>query len=202
MRHGQSENNVTRTISGHNATPLTDLGRLQAENLGSALRSINPSIDSVYSSDLARASETAEIICSMIGITEINYDERLREGNAGIFTGRRVIDLTVEEKKIFDNIIVDLDSRIPEGESANEQFQRTREVFLEIVETQSVDNTVLIVGHGGTLFHILYGTLKLIPYKLDEWFGNCQLQIIERIADDNSWKLTMFNNRSFADDPK
>jgi len=187
---------VTRTISGHSATPLTELGRVQAENLGNTLLGISPSIDCVYSSDLARASETAEIICRIIGINKIHYDARLREGNAGIFTGRRVIDLTVEEKKIFDNIIIDLDSRIPQGESANEQYQRTRDAFLEIIENQPEESTVLIVGHGGTLFHILYGVLELIPYKMDDWFGNCQLQIITRTSDDDPWKLTMFNNKT------
>ena len=196
VRHGQSENNVTRTISGHSATPLTELGRLQAENLGNTLLGMSSSIDFVYSSDLERASETTKLICKILGIEKIHYDARLREGNAGIFTGRCVDDLTLEEKKVFDNIIVDLDSRIPGGESTNEQYHRTREVFLEIVEAHTEESIILIVGHGGTLYHILNRELEVLPPKMDEWFGNCQLQILERTTSENPWKLTMFNNRS------
>ena len=186
---------MTRTISGHSATPLTELGREQAESLGKRLQGMDTTIDVVYSSDLERAAQTTKIMCSQLGIEEIHYDERLREGNAGIFTGRQVDTLTVEERAVFDNIIVDLDSRIPGGESANEQYHRTEQVFLEIIEKHPEESTILIVGHGGTLFHILYGTLELLPYKLDEWFGNCQLQVIERTSRDDPWTLTMFNNR-------
>jgi probable phosphoglycerate mutase len=186
---------VTRTISGHSATPLTELGREQAETLGKRLKGMDTTIDFVYSSDLERAAETSAIMCSQLGIEEIHYDERLREGNAGIFTGRQVDTLTEEERAIFDNIIVDLDSRIPGGESANEQYHRTKQVFLEIIEKHLEESTILIVGHGGTLFHILYGTLELIPFKMDEWFGNCQLQVLERTSAHTLWRLIMFNNR-------
>ncbi|NHI89791.1 MAG: hypothetical protein EAX87_09725 [Candidatus Thorarchaeota archaeon] len=34
VRHGQSEANVTKTISGHSETPLTELGQAQAEAIG------------------------------------------------------------------------------------------------------------------------------------------------------------------------
>ena len=196
VRHGQSEDNVTGTISGHNAAPLTELGRIQAANLGQTLLAMDSPIDIVYSSDLARASETASIICNVLGIQEIRYDDRLREGDAGIFTGRCVNDLTDDEKEIFDNIIVDLDSRIPGGESTNEQFSRTREAFLEIVKSHPEDTALLLVGHGGTLYHILIRTLELLPPKMNEWFGNCQLQVIERSSSDDPWKLTMFNSRA------
>ena len=56
--------------------------------------------NAVYSSDLARASETTAIICHELGIEEIFFDKRLREGNAGIFTGRCVYDLTTEENAL------------------------------------------------------------------------------------------------------
>ncbi|MFW9833803.1 MAG: histidine phosphatase family protein [Candidatus Thorarchaeota archaeon] len=34
VRHGQSEANVTKKISGHSETPLTELGQAQAEAIG------------------------------------------------------------------------------------------------------------------------------------------------------------------------
>ena len=185
VRHGQSEYNVTRTIAGHSSIPLTELCRMQAEELSEMIRGLDSRIDVAYSSDLQRASQTTSIICDRLGIEKINYDRRLREGDSGIFTGRCVDDLTVEEKRIFDLVIVDLDSRIPGGESANEQYLRTREAFLEIVHRHPEDTTILLVGHGGTLYHILKRTLDVLP-ETDEWFGNCQLQVVERNSHNDS----------------
>ncbi|MHA1944108.1 MAG: histidine phosphatase family protein [Candidatus Thorarchaeota archaeon] len=192
VRHGQSTDNVTRTISGH-GTPLTELGKAQAKSLGQKLLEMGIKFEAVYSSDMRRASETATIICNEIGIENIIIDKRLREGDAGIFTGKRYDDLTKDERDLFDSSLVNLDERIPGGESNNEQMMRTKEAFLEIVENHLEDSTILIVGHGGTLFHILKRTLDLLP-ETDEWFGNCMLNVLERDSHDSTWNLTMFNN--------
>ena len=98
VRHGQSEYNVTRTIAGHSSVPLTELSRMQAEELSDMILGLGSRIDVVYSSDLQRASETTSIICDRLGIEKIKYDKRLREGDSGIFTGSCIDDLTVEEK--------------------------------------------------------------------------------------------------------
>lgn len=192
IRHGQSVDNITGTISGPD-NPLSELGREQAKSIGQKLLDIGVEFDVVYSSTFQRASETARIICNELGIEEIIFDERLREGDAGIFTGRRFDDLTKEERAFFDSTLVNLDTRIPGGESNNEQMIRTKEAFLEIVKNHQENSTILIVGHGGTLFHILKRTLEVLP-DTDEWFGNCKLNIIERDSHNSAWRLTMFNN--------
>ena len=142
---------------------------------------------------MLRDSETATIICTEIGIEDIVYDKRLREGDAGVLTGKRFDDLTKEERDVFDSSLVNLDERIPGGESNNEQMMRTKEAFFEIVGSHPENSTILIVGHGGTLFHVLKRTLDILP-ETDEWFGNCMLNIIERDSNNSAWNLTMFNN--------
>jgi broad specificity phosphatase PhoE len=184
IRHGQSVDNVTRTISGPDA-PLSDLGRGQAKSIGRKLLEIGIEFDVVYSSTFQRAAETARIICNELRIEDIIFDKRLREGDAGILTGRRIGDLTKEEKAFFDSLLVNLDERIPGGESNNEQ--------IEIVENHPENSTILIVGHGGTLYHILKRTLDILP-DMDEWFGNCMLNILERDSHLSAWRLTMLNN--------
>ena len=192
IRHGQSVDNATGTISGPTA-PLSDLGRVQAKSIGQKLLEIGIGFDVVYSSTFQRASETARIICNELGIEVIIFDKRLREGDAGILTGRRFDDLTKEERSFFDSTLVNLDTRIPGGESNNEQMMRTKEAFLEIIENHPEESTILIVGHGGTLFHILKRTLDLLP-DMDEWFGNCMLNILERDSNNSAWNLAMLNN--------
>ncbi len=195
-RHGQSEDNVFKIISGHGAAPLTDLGREQAKSLGQKLLESRIKFDAVYSSDLKRAAETATIICNELGIKEINFDKRLREGDAGVFTGRLYADLTEEEQEFLDSLMrVDMDIKIPDGESNLDNTIRIKEIFFEIVEKNSENSTILIVGHGGTLYHLLIKVLDLLPSKLEEWFGHCMQNILERDSQDDAWKVTMFNNK-------
>jgi probable phosphoglycerate mutase len=193
VRHGQSEANITRTIAGHRPTPLSDFGKEQAQELGQMLSESQIKFDAVHSSDLIRASQTTEIMCRVLGISDIIYDKRLREGEAGYFTGKRFDELTDEEQSTFHNLIVDLDSKAHDGESTNEQMERTREAFLEIVNNHPEDSTILLVGHGGTLYHILRNTLNVLPER-DEWFGNCKLNVIERQFPESDWKLTILDN--------
>ena len=193
VRHGQSEDNITRTIAGHRPTPLSSLGEVQAQILGKKFLELNLQFEAVYSSDLKRAVQTTEIICDELGISDIIYDRRLREGEAGNFTGKRFDELTDEEQATFHDLIVDLDSKAHDGESTNEQMERTREAFLEIVNNHPEDSTILLVGHGGTLYHILRNTLDILPER-EEWFGNCKLNVIERQSPESDWRLTILDN--------
>ncbi|MHA1462450.1 MAG: histidine phosphatase family protein [Candidatus Heimdallarchaeota archaeon] len=199
VRHGQSEDNINKVMSGHRATPLTDLGREQAQSLGQQILEKRIKFDVVYSSDLKRASETATIICNELGIENITFDKRLREGDAGDFTGRLSVDITKEEREYLDSTLVNLKEKIPGGESNYDMTVRIQEAFYEIVENHPEDSTILLVGHGGTLYHILVRILDLLPGKLDEWFGNCMLNILERDSKSDPWKITMFNNQKLQE---
>jgi len=196
VRHGQSEANLHRIIAGHGAYPLTDLGKEQAKSLGQEFSQKGIKFDAVYASDIVRASETAKIICSEIGFKNIIFDKRLREGDAGVFEGKDSDGLTEEESDFLDSTMrEDKDVKVPDGESNLDMTIRIKEAFLEIIENNQENSTILIVGHGGTLYHILIRVLNLLPEKLEEWFGSCKLNIIERESAEDSWKITMFNNK-------
>jgi len=195
VRHGQSEDNIQRIISGHNSTPLTKLGREQAKDLSQQLLQLGIKFDSVYSSDLKRAAETAEIVCKELGIKEINFDKRLRETDAGLFTNRHVESLSNEEKAFIDSLMAEhIDISTPEGESNIEHTLRTKDIFYEIVNKHPEDSTILLIGHGGTLFHILIRVLNVLTSNLENWFVNCAINILERNSQNTPWKITMLNN--------
>lgn len=196
VRHGQSEANVHRIIAGHGEYPLTDLGKEQAKSLGQEFLKKGIKFDAVYASDIVRASETVNIIGKEIGFKNITFDKRLREGAAGVFKGKYWDDLTEDESEFLDSTMrVDKDVKIPDGESNLDMTIRIKEAFLEIIENNQENSTILIVGHGGTLYHILIRVLNLLPEKLEEWFGSCMLNIIERKSAEDTWKITMFNNK-------
>ncbi|MBX6395401.1 MAG: histidine phosphatase family protein, partial [Alicyclobacillaceae bacterium] len=84
VRHGETVWNREQRLQGHQDIPLTDKGREQARAVARRL-STEP-WDLVYSSDLSRARETAEIIAKHCGVRVVT-DPRLRERFYGRFEG-------------------------------------------------------------------------------------------------------------------
>ena len=70
VRHGQTTWNEQGRFCGHTDIPLSTLGRKQARKLASHLQ--HRPIDAIYSSDLSRARETAEIIAQKLAGKSMN----------------------------------------------------------------------------------------------------------------------------------
>ena len=83
VRHGQSTWNEQKRWQGQADPPLSEFGREQA---GAAAKSIG-NVDVIVSSPQMRASETASIISSIIGVGPVQLLEDLRERSAGIWSG-------------------------------------------------------------------------------------------------------------------
>lgn len=93
VRHGQTENNVARLMSGQADIPLTKLGLAQAEGAAETLR--GERFDALVSSPLQRAMRTAAIIGAATGHEPVaNAD--LMERDWGVYTGQPVGSTTVE----------------------------------------------------------------------------------------------------------
>jgi broad specificity phosphatase PhoE len=83
-RHGQSDWNLERRWQGHADRPLTAEGRRQAELLAERLRAVQ--LDAIYSSDLRRARETAEVVAERQDL-EVETRRDLREVDVGSWSG-------------------------------------------------------------------------------------------------------------------
>ncbi len=193
LRHGQSEANKENIIQGHLDSTLSDLGREQAKSVGEKLLESKIVFDAVYASDLSRATETAKIVTKILGIKNIVFDERLREFSLGDYEGKNSKKLTEEESAFLNSCWEDHTIRVPNGETVNEFKQRIKEIFNEIVASAEKDSTILIVGHGGTLHHILRSTLNILPKNL-EWFLNCAISEVVYSSKDKKWSLVKYND--------
>ena len=92
LRHGEAEHGEQGLTGGWTESHLTSLGEKQAHVTGAYLSKLLESVEyGFYASNLARASETARIICSQLE-TEPIFDGDLREFNNG-----QAANLTVEE---------------------------------------------------------------------------------------------------------
>jgi broad specificity phosphatase PhoE len=90
VRHGETPPNRSGLLLGRFDPSLTDAGRLQAEQLAIRVRDLTP--DTVISSPLVRARETATPIAVAIGCA-VEIDNRLVEIDYGEWDGRPFAEL-------------------------------------------------------------------------------------------------------------
>lgn len=100
VRHGQTDWNIENKTQGNTDIPLNYNGKKQAWIASNIMK--NFKIDRIYSSDLSRAKETAEIINKNFNL-DIILDRRLREINYGDLEGINRDNLSQEKWDIFNN---------------------------------------------------------------------------------------------------
>jgi broad specificity phosphatase PhoE len=118
-RHGETDWNRDGIWQGHGDPPLNELGRRQAAEL--AERLAETELDALYSSDLRRAYETAEIISGAKGL-EITAEPDLREMDVGSWSGLTSEEIAThfpemtyhdgEQREAFDDRIIGVLYRI------------------------------------------------------------------------------------------
>lgn len=147
IRHGQTDWNIEGRWQGQasSAPPLNAAGRAQAQALATQLK--GQSCKAIYSSDLLRARETAQLIAVQVGLP-VAVDPRLREIHQGVWEGMLGSDIAGQYPDELAARQADpLHSRAPGGESVVEVAARVRAVADDIARTYPV-GTVLIVAHG------------------------------------------------------
>ncbi|HZE06235.1 MAG TPA: histidine phosphatase family protein [Solirubrobacteraceae bacterium] len=147
-RHGETNDNVAPyRFQGYQDTPLNDTGRRQAHEL--AEKVAGDGLASLWSSDLSRAQETAEIVGARTGLSP-TLDARLREGCRGRWEGHLMIDIERSEPELYAAWRRGgADFRFPGGESLREQQQRVQASLADIHATGPLP--ALVVCHGGSI---------------------------------------------------
>ncbi len=159
VRHGKTHFNEINLTQGWCDSPLSKLGVKQVENMSLQLKDY--SINKAYTSPLGRAVETSEIILRSHSIAPI-YDKRLKEVNFGILEGINTLfvkELRIDAPNWMDTL--EMDYRPYEGEDLRDVINKHIESINDIIASSKEDDTVLIVGHGCSL----YGLVKtLMPH--------------------------------------
>lgn len=154
VRHGETEWNVEGRLQGHLNSPLTENGRQQAFLLKTRL-SMYP-IDAIFSSDLGRCRETAEILFPE-RTPEIEFTPLLRERNHGIFAGYNVHELKEKFPTEYQLFTQQKGKYvIPQGECIEDRFMRVSNYIQHQVEKYP-EKTLVFITHGGgvdTLFRL------------------------------------------------
>jgi probable phosphoglycerate mutase len=145
VRHGETDWNRERRWQGHADRPLNDTGRAQARELAERLAA--EPLEAIYSSDLARARETAEIVASRLGLP-VGIDPRLREVDVGEWSGLTMAEV---ELRFPAGIRRRLDGGTgwDRGETYEQMAERVVAALHDIAAAH--DGRVLAVSHGGAM---------------------------------------------------
>jgi broad specificity phosphatase PhoE len=142
-RHGETADNADGRVQGSIDTPLNERGREQARKLADDAAGLG--VTAIYSSQLARALETAEIVGERLGLEPV-VDERFAESRRGEWEGRLLSDIERDEPDAWHAWRSGQhDFRFPGGESLAEHVARVGDALRE------VDQPALVVCHGGTV---------------------------------------------------
>jgi probable phosphoglycerate mutase len=146
-RHGETDWNRELRWQGHSDPPLNDRGRGQATKLAEAFAGAK--LAAVYSSDLRRASETAEIVASRLNL-RVRVDPRLREIDVGSWEGFTRAELEARSPVAVARWEEHGERGWEGGESHQEMLARVRDSVRSIAERHDGEK-VLVVAHGGPI---------------------------------------------------
>ena len=182
IRHGKDDDTIRGGWSQH---PLSPEGIQETEMLAQAIAS-KLKINKIYSSDLTRAMQTAELIANHIQVDVIPIPG-FRETNNGDLAGMKNSLALEKYPGLFWNQLK-WDQCYPNGESPKQFYERiknTWETFAK--QIISDNNNVALVTHGGVMQVILsiihhtqytntaqnrkipHGSIITLEYTGDDW---------------------------------
>lgn len=162
VRHGLTAWNAQQRFCGHSDIPLSASGRVQAHWLARRLE--GEAIGAIYTSDLARAHETAEIIAYQSKkIIPVEVSAAWRELNFGAWEGLTYVEIA---EQFQDQLVFFTDPEQcspPGGESVAQMLQRVWKKLEAIAwsDDSPIKGDVVIVSHGGPLRVLLCSILGM-----------------------------------------
>jgi probable phosphoglycerate mutase len=181
VRHGQTDWNAQRRLQGATDIPLNDVGRGQARDAVANLS--GHQWDTVVSSPLSRAAETANLIAEGLGLSVARHVPELTERSFGLAEGLQAGP--------------DLEAlRIPggfQGAESEEEAAVRGLTALEALAEEFRGRRVLVVAHGTLLRVSLSRAIGRTLHSID----NAVLNLAHHHVDDG-WQLEYYNGEQLA----
>ena len=168
VQHPQSEHHINGMVGSWTDWNLTELGVQQAMRIGEKLkRELSGCEAALYTSDLKRAKQTADIIGERLSVVPFVRPE-LRERNLGKCCGKSVQwlreHIECDERTIDDRLFSDAESR-------RDAWNRLKPFFDQVMAADS--GHIVIVSHGDLLsaFNAMFLGLGAESMDFCELFG-------------------------------
>lgn len=176
FRHGETDGNVKNIVQGSGIDmPLNEHGKEQA----AALRDVFADLDfsTIYSSQMTRARQTAEIVASGRGakVIPLNGLEEIHFGDAeGMLSEEAHIKYADILKIIRDIHHPDFKhTKLPNAESVQDSLDRAYKA-LDYIKSVEPEGRAVVACHGGLMFN-----LYLDRFGLRHPFANCEYFVME-----------------------
>jgi glucosyl-3-phosphoglycerate phosphatase len=200
LRHGRTAWNAVGRAQGHADVSLDALGRRQAVQAARNLATYEPSY--LWSSDLARARETAEAVAAVTGL-DITWDKRLREIDVGVRQGLTFEEFAEAYPELVERFRAGERVVVPGSETVEQTAERMVEALADAIRTLDDGETGVVVGHGASL---RIGLLALfeIPEQAREMLAgmaNCAWAVLEE-HHDRGWQIIDYNARTLPEPPE
>lgn len=195
IQHCQSEHHINNMTGGWTDTQLTELGRKQAELIGLRLKKdLEGEPYTIYSSDLMRTKQTAEIVAKHLKLNIIE-ERSLREINTGIAAGKTK-DWARKNRNFRISEEFDLDyQEFQGGETWRQFYIRVCEGMKRIWDFEK--ENLIIVTHGCTLSYIIAWWMNFELHMLEKAIFTAQPGSISMLQENNYKQrvLILLNDR-------
>lgn len=168
-------------MQGHSDFPLSPRGRVQAQALGRFLGAQGIRWQTLYASPLARARETAAIVCEVLGTAPPVLEPSLVELAAGELEGLTFEEIGERFPSYIARGIGDLgDFSEFGGESYGAVQARAEALFQKLAAThREQSERVVLVGHGGFNYQFLKLLVcRPVPRTCIVRMGNCSATLV------------------------
>lgn len=191
VRHGETDWNAGRRLQGQIDVPLSAVGHAQARATGNAL--MHEGFAAIYSSDLARARQTAEAAAHLAHLP-VQFLPGLRERHYGVFQGLTHDEAAARYPQAYARHRARDPRFAPDaGESLLDLVARLGSTF-DAIMRRHAGAAVAIFTHGGVL-DILYRQAAGQPLTSARDFAipNCGINWIQ--VANGCWTLLSWAER-------
>jgi broad specificity phosphatase PhoE len=172
-RHGETEWNRVGRWQGRTDIPLSEVGRAQARALADRLR--DRGVTEIFTSELSRARETAEIVAEVLGVARLSIDPRLRERGFGCFEGLTREECAERHAEAWSRYLADRRSTPTDAEPQEQVIARMVAALTAVSESADRTGHVLVVSHGAAIRSFLHTITGTEPAPL----GNVALFLVD-----------------------
>ncbi len=204
VRHGETAWNLERRFQGHLDVPLSAVGLEQARAVASWLAEQGVGFAALYSSDLARAAQTARVIGERLRLTPV-YSERLREVHGGEWQGLLVEEVEARYPGQMAEWHRKIDSFIVPGGESIPSVQERIFAFYEAIVDKHKGEAVVLVSHGAALAALIAAIhgwdLVNTWHTKRARMGNTAVTVIEIDSSTGKSATPLFNSSSHLSEP-
>ena len=187
IRHGQTEPNKTHTYCGYTDVPLAEEGKDELRPYREYYEKAIPVNAKYFTSGMKRANQTMEILCTRNGkAPEFNVDKGFMEMNFGEFEMHHHKEL-MHDPRYVKWLFGDFESHVaPGGESGLQMEERVLKAFERLIKLP--DENLVVVIHGGSIFHIMKMLFPEENRNIWEWEPkNGKGYILDYSSADGKW---------------